>query len=34
MINSIGNPYQIKVKYINTLYQSKYMDMILTPITT
>jgi hypothetical protein len=24
MINSLGNPYQTKVKYINTLYQSKY----------
>jgi hypothetical protein len=32
MINSIGDPYQIKVKYINTLYQSKYMYIFLIPV--
>jgi hypothetical protein len=34
MINSIGNSYQIKVKYINSLYQSKYMYMFLPHVTT
>jgi hypothetical protein len=34
MINSIGNPYQTKIKYINSLNQSKYMYMFLTPVTT
>jgi hypothetical protein len=26
IINSIGNPYQTKVKYTNTFYQSEYMQ--------
>jgi hypothetical protein len=34
MINSIGNLYQNKIKYINILYQSKYMyifSLLLQP---
>jgi hypothetical protein len=34
IINSISNPYQIKVKYINTLYQNKYMYILLAPAAT